>query len=234
MNTNRAFVGRKLGMTQIFTEAGQCIPVTVIDAPPLPVVDVKTNDRDGYVAFKVALDDQKEQRLSKAELGVLKKAGVGPKRTIREIRVAETGDAKPGDLLKLDRLAGAEFVDVIALTKGRGFAGVVKRWDFAGAPATHGQTEGDRVPGSLGRQHSIGQGIPPGKKMAGRYGNERCTIKNLELVKLDAEKNLIFLRGAVPGPNGGLVEIREGYRKRHTAAAAAAKAREAAKKKKVL
>lgn len=227
--SNKQFYGRKVGMTQVFTDSGECVAVTVIDAPPVYVVEVKTRERNGYSAVKVAFDDQKEKRLTKPALGVLKKAGVGPKRTLRELRMDDLGDAKPGDELKVDRLEGCQFVDVIGLTKGRGFAGVVKRHGFAGAPASHGQTEGDRVPGSLGRQHSIGQGVHPGKKMAGRLGNERCTVKNLELIKLDPKENLIFVRGAVPGPNGGLVLLREGYRRRFVPSKT-----ESPKKKKVL
>lgn len=211
---SKQFYGRKLGMTQVFTESGECVPVTVIDAPPIAVLAVKTKDRDGYTAIKVAFDDQKEHRLNKPKLAELKKAGVGPKRTLRELRMEDVGDAKPGDELKLDRLEGCDYVDVTGWTKGRGFTGVVKRHHFAGAPAAHGQTEGDRVPGSLGRQHSISQGVHPGKKMAGRTGNERRTIKNLELMKLDTKESLIFVRGAVPGPNGGLLLISQGYRKK--------------------
>jgi large subunit ribosomal protein L3 len=232
--TNKVYIGRKLGMTQIFTDQGECIPVTVIAAPPVHVVEVKSPAKHGYAAFKVALDPQKESRLTKPALGVLKKAGAPPSRTLRELRVGDTGDVQAGQQLTLARLEGAQFVDVSGRTRGRGFSGVVRRWSFAGAPYSHGQTEGDRVPGSLGRQHSISQGIPPGKRMAGRYGNERSTVKNVELVKLDPEKNLIFVRGSIPGPTGGLVTVREGYRRKHTEAAAAAKAKEAAKKKKVL
>lgn len=234
MFTNKTYLGRKLGMTQIFTEQGECIPVTVIDAAPLHVADVRTKERDGYVALQVALNPQKERRLSKPALGHLKKSGIPPHRTLREIRITDAGEVKPGQQITLSRLEGVQFVDVTGVTRGRGFSGVVRRWSFRGAPYSHGQTEGDRVPGSLGRQHSISQGIVPGKRMAGRYGAERNTVKNLEVVKLDAENNLIFLRGAVPGPMGGIVQLREGYRRKHTEAAAAAKAKAAAKNKKVL
>ena len=228
-HSNKQFYGRKLGMTQIFSESGECLAVTVIDAPPIAVLDVKTKERDGYTAIKVAFDDQKESRLSKSKLAVFKKAGVSPKRTVRELRMDDAGDAKPGDELKLDRLEGCYTVDVTGFTKGLGFTGVVKRHHFAGAPASHGQTEGDRVPGALGRQHSISQGVHPGKKMAGRKGNDRCTVKNLELLKLDPKENLIFVRGAVPGPNGGILLISEGYRKKIEVSKT-----ESPKKKKVL
>lgn len=231
MAFKKTFFGRKLGMTQIFSEEGLCVPVTIIDAPPISVVDVKTQDRDGYVAVKVAFDEQKEHRMTKPKLGLFKKAGVTPKRTIREIRVDDAGEVKAGDELKLDRLKDVGFVDVMGVTKGRGFTGVVKRWGFHGQPASHGTTEGERAPGSLGRQHGISQGVYPGKKMAGHSGHAKRTIKNLEVIKLDEAKHLLFVRGAIPGPNGGLVRIREAYRKRP---AARAKEEVPLRKKKVL
>jgi large subunit ribosomal protein L3 len=226
----KTFFGRKLGMTQIFTDAGECIPVTAIEAPPVTVVDILTQERDGHVRFRVGFDDVKEKALSKPELGVLKKAGVSPKRTLREIPVDAPGDVKPGATITLESMAGVDFVDVVGTTKGRGFAGVVRRYHFSGAPHTHGTSEGDRVPGSLGRQHSIGQGIVPGKRMGGRMGAARRTTKNLEVVKLDPARNLLLVRGAVPGPNGGLVQIREAYKKKVVHVAKP----ESAKKKKVL
>ena len=215
MAIRKTVFGRKLGMTQIFTEDGLCVPVTVIDSPAISVIDVKTPKRDGYIAIKVAMDDQKEHRMTKPMLGIFKKAGVSPKRTVREILVEDAGETKPGDEVTLQTLEGVPFVDVTGTTKGRGFTGVVKRYGFAGQPASHGTTEGERAMGSLGRQHSISQGVHPGKKMPGHSGNATSTVLNMEVVKLDLAKHLLFVRGSVPGPTGGLLRVRQAYRTRH-------------------
>lgn len=219
-----SLLGRKLGQTQIFvnaedvgnfqflnpkTDVGKAIPVTVLEAGPCPILQVKTKDRDGYSALQLGFGKKKSKRTTKPLQGHFKKAGVEPLQFVREIEWDGTGEPKVGEKLTVEVLAKAKTVDVIGYSKGRGFAGVVKRYGFHGGPATHGQSDRERAPGSLGRQHSISQGVYPGKRMGGHYGNERVTIKNLRVIRADKERNLLMVHGGVPGPVGCFVIINQ-------------------------
>lgn len=220
----RGLYGTKLGMTQIFKDNGECVAVTVIEAVPQAVLQVKTVEHDGYDALKVGFGDRRKSLFTKPELGVFAKAKVDPKRHVGEIRLPSPAEAKVGDEIKAGSFEGVPWVDVVGTTKGRGFAGVVKRHHFHGAGKTHGTTEGDRKQGSLGRQHSISEGVPPGKRMAGHMGHARRTIRNLALVKVDAAHNLLFVHGAVPGPTGGLLYVREAAKRKKNPPQISAKA----------
>lgn len=223
-------LGKKIGMTQIFDDKGNCIPVTVIEAGPCTVLQVKTQDRDGYSALQIGFGTRKRTNVPRAELGhqipktdpkqskedrkkhlqaELKK--VQPAEHVVEIPWDGKSEVKVGDQITCSIFENWKKVDVVGLSKGRGFMGVVRRWGFHGLPATHGQSDRERAPGSLGRQHSISQGVYPGKRMAGHWGVERVTMKNLDLVKLVKEKNLLFVRGGVPGPNGGCIMVKEAH-----------------------
>ncbi len=222
-------IGRKLGMTQIFNDKGQCFPVTVIEAGPCTVTQVKTPERDGYAALQIGYGSRKKKNLSRAQLGHLLPAGEGARedrkkhldRAIKELKDApevlrevpwDGNEAvKVGDQIGVGIFEGFKKVDVIGTSKGRGFMGVVRRWGFHGLPATHGQSDRERAPGSLGRQHSISQGVYPGKRMAGHWGVERNTSRSLEVVRIQKEKNLLFVQGAVPGPTGGIVLVKESH-----------------------
>jgi len=201
-----SILGRKLGMTQIFDGAGKVVPVTVIEAGPCCVLQVKTVENDGYAALQVALSDKKEKHTTKPLMGVFKKAGVTPKRFIREIPT-DGEEHKPGDVITVEVLKDVNHVDVVGVSKGKGFAGVVKRWHFHGQPATHGAM-GHRVPGSIGSS-AFPSRVLKGLKMGGHMGAERVMQKGLEVVKVDPEKNLLLVRGAVPGANGGLLIVRK-------------------------
>lgn len=208
----KGLYGTKLGMTQVFKDNGECVPVTVIETPPQVVLEVKTPEKHGYSGYRVAFGDRRKNLFTKPELGAFEKLKIDPRRHVREIRLPSPGDAKVGDEIRVSIFEKSLWVDVVGTTKGRGFAGVVKRHHFHGAGKTHGTTEGERKPGSLGRQHSISQGVIPGKKMAGHMGHARRTVRNLEVVKVDAAKNLLFVRGGVPGPTGGLLYVKEATR----------------------
>jgi large subunit ribosomal protein L3 len=208
----KGIVGRKLGMTQVFDESAKAIPVTAIEAGPCKVAQVRTPERDGYAAIQLAFDEVKENKLNKPQLGHLKKTGVGPHRHLVELRIADVSGFEVGQELKADLFEAGERADVVGTSKGKGFAGVMKRHGFHGAPASHGTERKHRTPGS------IGAGTTPhhvfkGQKMAGRMGHDRVTVLNLEVVRVDAERNLILVRGAVPGPNGGVVVVRSAVRR---------------------
>lgn len=201
-----AIYGTKVGMTRIF-EGEAAIPVTVIEVQPNEVVEVKTSEKHGYQALQVAVGPKKRAKnLSKAVNGVFKKADVAPRRFLREIPVAGA-EAAPGKKLGIEILDAAKICDVTGLTKGRGTTGPVKRWNTSGYPDSHGHF-GYRHTGSIGCRMDPGK-VFKNKKMAGRYGVEQVTIRNLKIVRIDAEKNLVLVRGAIPGPNGGLVSIRQ-------------------------
>ena len=220
-------LGRKLGMTQIFDEKGRCFPVTVIEAGPCTVTQVKTKENDGYVALQIAFGQRRSKNVSRAEMGhLIPKGDLKPEerkkafdRQLKETKTAPEilreipwdgkEDVKVGAKFDVGIFEGYKKVDVVGTSKGRGFMGVVRRWGFHGLPATHGQSDRERSPGSLGRQHSISQGVHPGKKMAGHWGVEQVTSRNLDVVQIQKEKNLIFVQGAVPGPTGGLVMVKE-------------------------
>ncbi|MES0875287.1 50S ribosomal protein L3 [Sinimarinibacterium thermocellulolyticum] len=204
-----AIVGRKAGMTRIFTDAGTAIPVTVIECTPNRVTQVKTVENDGYRAVQVAVGEQKASRLTKAEAGHYKKAGVAAGRGLWEIRLddGEGADLQAGSEIKVDVFNGVKAVDVTGISKGKGYAGVIKRWGFGGGRATHGNSLSHRAPGSIGQRQSPGR-VFKGKKMAGHMGTDRVTVLNLDLVKIDTERNLLLVKGAVPGATNGDVIVR--------------------------
>ena len=204
-----AIVGRKAGMTRIFTDAGAAIPVTVIECTPNRVTQVKTVESDGYRAVQVAVGEQKASRLSKAEAGHYKKAGVAAGRGLWEIRLDdnEGADLQTGSEIKVEVFDGVKAVDVTGVSKGKGYAGVIKRWGFGGGRATHGNSLSHRAPGSIGQRQSPGR-VFKGKKMSGHMGADRVTALNLDLVKIDAERNLLLVKGAVPGATNGDVIVR--------------------------
>ena len=204
-----AIIGRKAGMTRIFTEAGESIPVTVIECSPNRITQLKTVDTDGYKAVQVTAGEVKTSRVNKALTGHYKKAGVAAGRLLREIRLDENEgtDFAPGGEIKVDAFDGIKAVDVTGTSIGKGFAGVQKRWNFGGGRASHGNSLSHRAPGSIGQRQSPGK-VWKGKKMAGHMGNKRVTALNLDLVKIDVERNLLLVKGAVPGAANGNVIVR--------------------------
>ncbi|MBQ8907877.1 MAG: 50S ribosomal protein L3 [Clostridia bacterium] len=203
----KGIIGKKLGMTQIFDEVGNVIPVTLIEAGPCEVAQKKTVENDGYEAVQLAYVDAKEKHLTKPELGHFKKAGIAPKRHLKEFRLADCSALDAGSVISVDTFAAGEKVDVTGITKGHGYSGVIKRWNHHHLRMTHGTGPIHRQPGSMGVIDPAR--IFKNKKMAGQYGNEQVTILNLTVVKIDAEKNLIAVKGAVPGAKGGIVFIRD-------------------------
>ena len=203
----KGIIGRKLGMTQIFDEIGNVIPVTLIEAGPCAVAQKKTVETDGYNAIQLAFQDDKEKHQTKAQLGHFKKAGISPKRHLKEFRLEDISAINVGDVISVDTFAAGEKVDITGITKGRGFTGCVKRWGHHILRMTHGTGPIHRQPGSMGVIDPAR--IFKNKKMPGQYGNEQVTILNLNVVKIDAEKNLIAVKGAVPGAKGGIVFIRD-------------------------
>lgn len=233
----QGLLGKKLGMTQVFREDGSAAPATVLQAGPCTVLQVKTAGTDGYVALQLGFDDRRAKNVTRPMLGVFARAQAGarpeppagapakpdeakgggaakkdfskvvPKRFVREVAWDGKDEVAPGQQVTTDILADAAYVNVTGWSKGRGFAGVVKRHGFSGGPRTHGQSDRERAPGAIGRAHSISKGVLPGKRMAGHHGVERVTVKNLEIVKIDKERNLLLVGGAVPGPNDGYVLI---------------------------
>lgn len=208
-------LGKKLGMTQVYNETGALIPVTVIEAGPCPVIQVKTSEKDGYNSIQIGFGSKKEKNTSKALLGHFRTASVKPLRKLREVRLSEAPDAEAGQVLSVDLLKDATKVDVIGETKGRGFQGVVKRWNFAGGPASHGSMF-HRRGGSYGMCQWPGE-VVKGKKMPGHFGTDRRTVQNLEVVKVLPEKNLILVKGSVPGATGSAVVVRKAIKTRATA-----------------
>jgi large subunit ribosomal protein L3 len=203
-----AIIGRKVGMTRIFTEAGHSVPVTVIECTPNRVTQLKSLESDGYRAVQVAVGEQKASRINKAATGHYAKAGVSAGRGLWEIRLVEGDpDLEPGAELSVEQFTDIKRVDVTGTSIGKGFAGVQKRWNFGGGRASHGNSLSHRVPGSIGQRQSPGK-VWKGKKMAGHMGNERVTTLNLDLVKVDADRNLLLVKGAVPGSKNGDVIVR--------------------------
>jgi large subunit ribosomal protein L3 len=200
---------RKIGMTRIFTESGECIPVTVLEAGPNAVLQKKTPEKDGYAALQLGFADRRRKTVTKGQLGHFEKAGVGPKRFVRECRVSgeELEAHEVGSELKADVFEAGQGVDAIATSKGRGTAGVVKRHNFKIKRKTHGTHEGFRHPGSIGAGAYPGKVIK-GKPMFGHMGSEQVTVRNLTVVRVDMDKNLILVRGGVPGHKNGLVTLR--------------------------
>ncbi|MCQ2445289.1 MAG: 50S ribosomal protein L3 [Clostridia bacterium] len=203
----QAIIGKKVGMTQIFDENGKVIPVTVIEAGPCTVLQKKTADKEGYDAVQVGFDTVEEKKLTKPELGHVKKAGVAPVKVLREFKLENASAMNVGDVIKADVFAEGDHVDVVGISKGKGYAGVVKRWGQAVQTHTHGVGPVHRSPGSMGASTDPSR-VMPGKRLAGHLGVEQVTVQNLVVVKVDAEKNLLAVRGAIPGPKGGAVVIK--------------------------
>ena len=203
---NKAIIGRKAGMTQIFAADGKLIPVTVVEAGPCPVVQVKTVESDGYTALKLGFDEAREKTLNKPELGQFKKAGVKPCKVLKEVRLDSVENYKVGDFVKADVFAAGDHVDVAGVTKGHGFTGVIKRWNQHRLKETHGVGPVHREPGSMGA-NSTPSRVFKHKNLAGQYGVEIVTIQNLEIVRVDAARNAILIKGAIPGPRGSVVTI---------------------------
>ncbi len=204
----KGIIGKKIGMTQVFDEKGKVIPVTVIEAGPCVVAQKKTVENDGYAAIQIGFGDLKAQKVTKPLKGHFAKGDVAPKRTLREFRVDNIDSYNVGDLIKADAFAAGEKVDVTGTSKGKGYAGVVKRWNFGRLKETHGSGPVARHGGSIGMCSDPSK-VFKGRKMAGHMGAEKITVQNLTVVKVDAENNPIALKGAVPGPNGGTVIIRD-------------------------
>jgi large subunit ribosomal protein L3 len=202
-------VGRKAGMTRVFTDAGETVPVTVIEVLPNRVTQVKSQDKDGYRAVQVTYGTRRPQLYSKAVTGHYAKANVAPGEALVEFRLAEGDklDLKPGTEVKVDLFKTGEWVDVTGTTLGKGFAGVMKRHNFGGLPATHGVSVSHRSPGSIGQRQTPGR-VFKGRRMAGHMGVVRRTTENLKVVQVDIERNLLLIRGAVPGAEGGQVIVR--------------------------
>ena len=201
----KALIGKKIGMTQIFDEKGNVVPVTVVEAGPCTVVMKKTIENDGYEAVQLGFGDVKVQRVNKPMMGHFKKADVAPKKTLKEFKLE--GDLNVGDTIKADIFAAGDKVDVAGTSKGKGTAGAIKRWNFSRLKESHGTGPVARHAGSLGACSDPSR-VFKGKKLAGHLGCERVTIQNLDVVKVDAENNLIAIKGAIPGPKGGIVVIR--------------------------
>ena len=204
----KGIIGKKLGMTQIFDENGLVIPVTVIEAGPCYVVQKKTTATDGYEAVQLGFEDLREKLVNKPRAGHFKKAGVSAKRHLKEFRLENAADMNVGDVVAADTFASGEKVDITGITKGRGYTGAVKRWGNHILRMTHGTGPIHRQVGSMGACSTPSR-VYKNKKMAGQYGNEQVTVLNLEVVKIDAEKGLIAVKGAVPGARGGIVFIRD-------------------------
>ena len=203
----KGIIGKKVGMTQIFDEAGHVIPVTVIEAGPCAVVQKKTVEKDGYSAVQLGFQDVAERKLSKPELGHLKKAGVAPKKVLKEFDLNNAESLNVGDEVKADSFAEGDRVDVTGVSKGKGYQGVIKRWGARRTPMSHGGGPVHRHAGSMGSGTDPSR-IFKGKIGAGHMGHEQITVLNLDVVKVDPEYNLIAVRGAIPGPKGGIVYLR--------------------------
>ena len=203
----KGIIGKKIGMTQIFDENGNVIPVTVIEAGPCVVAQKKTVETDGYNAVQLGFSDAKEKHLTKADKGHFEKAGVSFKKHLKEFRLDDISALNVGDVITADTFAAGDKVDVTGMTKGHGYSGVIKRWNHHHLRMTHGTGPIHRQPGSMGVIDPAR--IFKNKKMAGQYGNEQVTVLNLKVVKIDSEKNLIALKGAVPGAKDGIVFIRD-------------------------
>ena len=204
----KGIIGKKIGMTQIFDEIGNVIPVTVIEAGPCVVTQKKTAENDGYEAVQLGFIDAKEKQLSKPAKGHFAKAGVAAKKHLKEFRLENAAELNVGDVITAETFAAGEKVDVTGITKGRGYTGAIKRWNHHTLCSTHGVGPIHREVGSMGA-NSTPSRVFKNKKMAGQYGNEQVTILNLKVVKIDAEKNLIAVKGAIPGAKNGIVFLRD-------------------------
>jgi len=201
----KGLIGKKIGMTQIFDEAGASVPVTLIEAGPCFVTQVRTVEKERYSAVQLGFSETKPKRLTGGQLGHLKRNDMPPLRYLREFRT-KANDLQEGDRLTVAVFSVGEHVDIVGTSKGKGFAGVVKRYGFAGGPKTHGQSDRQRAPGSIGATSGTAR-VFPGKRMPGHMGNKRVTSQNLKIVLVDEERNLLGVHGSVPGPKGGVVVI---------------------------
>ena len=204
----KGIIGKKIGMTQIFDEVGNVIPVTIIQAGPCVVSQKKTTEQDGYNAVQLGFEDCKDKHATKAEIGHFAKNGLTTKRHLKEFRLEDCSGYNVGDVVSVETFAVGEKVDVTGMTKGRGYTGVIKRWNHHHLRMTHGTGPVHRQPGSMGA-NSTPSRIFKNKKMAGQWGNEQVTVLNLKVVKIDSEKNLIAIKGAIPGAKDGIVFIRD-------------------------
>lgn len=221
----KGILGIKVGMAQVFDDQGVVTPVTIVQAGPCYVTQVKSDASDGYNAIQVGFDETKESRLSngqKGHLGLVQKGkkrsnrkantAVPPLRVLKEFRVDDSSEYEVGQTLTVEQFTEGDYVDVTGKTKGRGYAGVVKRWGFGGGDKTHGQSDRWRAPGSIGATSGTGH-VFKGKKMAGRMGNAQLTAQNLQIIRIDAEQNLLAIKGSVPGAKGGLVTVQTAVKK---------------------
>ena len=208
----KAIIGKKVGMTQIFDEKGNVVPVTVIEAGPCVVVQKKTVENDGYAAVQIGFGDISIKNVTKPLKGHFEKSDVAPKRTLREFRLDDCSALNVGDIIKADTFASGDRVDVVGISKGKGYAGAIKRWNFQRLKESHGTGPVARHAGSLGACSSPSR-VYKGMKGAGHLGAERVTVQNLTVVKIDAENNLIAVKGAVPGPRGGVVMLSDSVKK---------------------
>ena len=203
---NKAIIGRKVGMTQIFTPEGKVIPVTVVEAGPCPVVQIKTVEKDGYAALKLGFDETSEKRVNKPELGQFKKAGVKPQKVLKEFRLSDLSAFEVGKEVTADTFKEGDKVDVAGVSKGHGFSGVIKRWNQRRLKETHGVGPVHREVGSMGA-NSTPSRVFKQKHMPGQFGHEKVTVQNLEIVKVDAARNALLIKGAIPGPKGSIVTV---------------------------
>ena len=203
----KAIVGEKVGMTQVWGEGNRIIPVTVLRVEPARIVQVKTSERDGYTAVQVTFGHKDSKKFNKPEAGHFAKAGVAPGRRLVELRLDSVDGLEVGQEIGVDTLAAGELVDVTAISRGKGFAGTMKRHNFSGQGASHGNHKHHRAPGSIGGASFPGR-VFKGVKMSGHMGHEQVTTLNLEVVQADGERNLLLVKGSVPGPNGGVVIVR--------------------------
>jgi len=201
LSNHLGLLGRKVGMMRLFTDDGDAVPVTVVDVSNNRVTQVKTQENDGYVALQVTFGARRASRVTKPEAGHFAKAGVEAGRGLWEFRLAEGEEFTVGQSISVELFADVKKVDVTGTSKGKGFAGTVKRWNFRTQDATHGNSLSHRVPGSIGQNQTPGK-VFKGKKMAGQMGNERVTVQSLDVVRVDAERNLLLVKGAVPGATG--------------------------------
>lgn len=204
---NKAIIGKKIGMSQVFDENGKVIPVTVVEAGPCPVVQKKTVDKDGYEALQLGFGTIADKNVNAPVKGHYKKANIAPMRVLKEFRLNNCADYEVGSVIKADIFAEGDKVDVSGTTKGHGFSGTIKRWNFHIGPLAHGSGY-HRGVGSMGSNSSPSR-VFKNKKMPGQYGNEKCTVQNLQVVRVDADRNLLLIKGAVPGARGGIVTVKQ-------------------------
>ena len=208
---NVGLIGKKVSMTQVFEESGEVVPVTVIEAGPCPVIQKKTKDSDGYEALQLGFGEKKKN-VKKPIMGHFKKAGVDPRRLVREFRLDSVSEYQVGQEITVDMLSPGDFVDVAGVSKGKGFTGVMKRWGFAGGPGGHGSHKWNRRPGSIGASATPSR-VLKGMKMAGHAGARRVSVQSLKVVRVDKEKNLLLVKGAVAGANGEYLIINKAKKK---------------------